>query len=809
MKPTEIQNRLGGSPAGAGGFPLCALALAAILMMGGVVAGFGQAPAAPPEPAKPAEQAKPAEKATDNKQPPPPAENAGKTIGGYLVHQEIELGGRIVVDKTGSEPMWATMVNQVSGFRVLNQFIDMHSLNPSKTPIFDTLTSSSFGYGGDPYDVSRLNFSKGRWYAFAGSFRRDRQYFDYNLLVNSLLTTFTPTQPVLVPEPNSLHPFNTVRRNTDVLVTILPLSIVSFRAGYNLGTHEGPTLSTYHGGGDVQLNQWFRNSLDSYIGGVDFKVAKRTTLSYDQFYTFYKGDSSNQLYGANYVLANGSPVSLGVNVLGGTTTCGSKAGNNTPSTIGTWIENGIVNPYCSLTITQNEVSPTRTSFPVEQLRFSSHYWDKITFNGRYLYSGGTTNINSFNETFNGFSSRTDVRQTIETGAGRNGKFADNKRINNNGDFGVEAELTKNISVSDVFNYWNMRTSGSSIYNVQTWTGTNGSITPPVPATSALTPLNDPTITVTAPTTIATAFLNHKNIGNTVLGTVIVIPQFKFTAGWRFNNRNITDPGDDLTWHQNWLLLGGVVQPSRAFRLNVNYDLMDSNSANSSTPANTFTREAPNKIYQTLIRASVIPTKWLNLSLTFNDYEARNNDPLVNHSAHNRGFSFGTQIIPMETLSVDISYGYDSSYSVTDLCYAFTPNPNAPLPTGAVNAGTCTTGNSPNGSSSLYLGNGYYNVPANYFYGAINYAPGKYVRLLGGANYNHLGGSAEQLNPLMVPGAISSEGVSPFADVQVNVAKQWIWHGNWTHESYQEADGPGPAARSFHGELLTLGVRWTF
>ena len=641
MKPTEIQNRLGGPPRGAGGFPLCALALAAILAICG--AGFGQAP---PEPAKPAEQAKPAEKATDKKQPPP-GEAAGKTIGGYLVHQEIELGGRIVVDKTGSEPMWATMVNQVSGFRVLNEFIDMHSLNPSKTPIFDTLTTSSFGYGGDPYDVSRLNFSKGRWYAFAGSFRRDRQYFNYNLLANSLLTTFTPTQPVLVPEPDSLHLFNTVRRNTDVLVTILPLSIVSFRAGYNHGTHEGPSLTTLKGGGDVQQNQWFRNSLDSYVGGIDVKVAKRTTLSYDQFYTFYRGDSSNQLYGANYVIANGTPVSLGVDMLAGTTTCGSKAGTNTPATIGPYIQNGIINPYCSLTSTQSEVAPTRTSFPVEQLRFSSHYWNKVAFNGRYLYSGGTTNINSFNETFNGFNSRTDIRQTIETGAGRNGKYADNKRINNNGDFSAEAELTNRLSISDVFNYWNMRTAGSTINTVQTWTGTSGSITPPIPATSALTPLNDPTITVTAPTNLGTGALNHKNIGNTVLGTVIVIPQFKFTAGWRFNNRNITEPGVDLTWHQNWLLLGGVVQPSRAFRLNVNYDLMNSNSANSSTPANTFTREAPNKIYQTLIRASVIPTKWLNLSMTFNDYEARNNDPLVNHSAHDRGFSFGTQISAME------------------------------------------------------------------------------------------------------------------------------------------------------------------
>ena len=196
----------------------------------------------------------------------------------------------------------------------------------------------------------------------------------------------------------------------------------------------------------------------------------------------------------------------------------------------------------------------------------------MAFNGRYLYSGGTTNINSFNETFTGFS-RGNLRQTIETGAGPNGKYADNKRINNNGDFSAEAELTNRLSVSDVFNYWNMRTSGSTINTVQTWTGTSGSITPPIPATSALTPLNDPTITVTAPSNSGTAFLNHKNIGNTIMATVSATPQVKIFGGWRFNNRNITDPGDDLTWHQNWLLVGGVVQPSRAMRFNINYDLM--------------------------------------------------------------------------------------------------------------------------------------------------------------------------------------------------------------------------------------------
>src|ERR1017187_2704786 len=59
------------------------------------------------------------------------------------------------------------------------------------------------------------------------------------------------------------------------------------RAGYNHGTHEGPTFTTQHGGGDVQLSQWFRNASDTYTGGVDVNVARRTTLSYDQFFVLY------------------------------------------------------------------------------------------------------------------------------------------------------------------------------------------------------------------------------------------------------------------------------------------------------------------------------------------------------------------------------------------------------------------------------------------------------------------------------------------------------------------------------------------
>ncbi|MGA8727303.1 MAG: hypothetical protein WB608_01025 [Terracidiphilus sp.] len=804
---TRASRCLGGSPAGASISRLCTLTLVAAMASGPAMIGFAQTT---PDAAKPAKQV------TETKAPAAPGP---KIIGGYAVHQEIELGGRIVANQSGSDAMWATMVNQSTGMRVLSHTLEMHSLNPSKTPFFNTLTSSSFGYGGDPYDVSYLNLSKGRIYDFAGSFRRDRNYFDYNLLANSLLSNATPATPVLVPQPDSLHIFNTVRRNTDTLVTLLPLSRVSFRAGFNHGTNEGPTLSTLHGGGDVQLSQWFRNSLDTYTGGVDVKLAKRTTLSYDQFYAFYKGDTSFQLAPTPFKLSNGTPVSLGVDVLTGpTVTCGTGA-NKTENVV-----NGIANPFCSGTTTQSEVAPMRTSFPTEQLRFASHYWDAISMNGRVTYSGGTTNVNSFNETFigNGRASACPPgvsscveRQEIETGAGANGQFAHNKRINVNADYGLEAELSKNVSITDAFNFWDFRIPSFSAY-------TEAKLVGPTATTSMLTPLTSGTLTSLVSPATFSDFLSQQNTGNTVMGIVTVTPEVKVSGGWRFNDRQITFNGDPtFDWHQNWLLLGGVVQPSHAFRLNVNYDIMHSKSANSNTMSNTYTREAPNVINDLRLRMTVIPAKWINFAVTGNDYSAKNDDPLVNHFAHNHDISFAAQVIPTETLSLDFNYAYDDVFSTTDLCYVYLPTATAPLPPGATNAGTCVysptnpggsptpPGVTPASTTILYLGNGYYNAPETFFSGTLSYTPAKYFRFNGGVSLNYQGGQAEQLNPLMVPGALNSKVVTPFTDLLVKIAPQWAWHGNWIHHAYTEAGGPGPAPRNFHGDVITLGVQYAF
>ena len=182
-KQTESPKCLGGSPAGVR-FRLSALTLAAILASCGAVSGFGQAQPDAAKPAKPVSEKKPA------------AEEPDKKVGNYLVHQSIELGGRYTTT-SGSQAMWATLVNQGSGGRILGQSLEMHSTDPSKTHFFDTLSTNTSGYGGDPYDVSYFKMSKGRIYDFAGSFRRDRNFFDYNLLANSLLSTSTAATPAL------------------------------------------------------------------------------------------------------------------------------------------------------------------------------------------------------------------------------------------------------------------------------------------------------------------------------------------------------------------------------------------------------------------------------------------------------------------------------------------------------------------------------------------------------------------------------------------------------------------------------------
>jgi hypothetical protein len=487
------------------------------------------------------------------------------------------------------------------------------------------------------------------------------------------------------------------------------------------------------------------------------------------------------------------------------------------------VVNGISNPFCNQTITQSQAQPTRTQFPTEQLRFSSHYWNNAAMNVHLAYSGGTSNVNGFNESFNGLLTRTMLRQQIDTGGlNSTGRLAQNKRINVNGDYSFDATLTPWLSVSDTVNYWDYRIPGHTILVSQIWDNTPFTTGGPPPVPSASLNVNTPLSSLHNYTTTTESFgyVGHKNLMNTALASFTVLPEFKLSAGWRFNNREIKVADDPtLAWHQNGALFGAVIQPSRAVRVNVNAETMMSDSANSETQTNTYTRLAPNSTYRIQGRAVIAPRSWINLAISANDFHGVNNDPLVNHTEYARGVSFAAQFIPAETVSLDFEYAHDVVFSQTDLCYVFTATANASVPAGAANAGTCvrTPGN-PTANSTLYLGYGTYNAPSDFYLAAFNYAPSKKFRFNGGFRMTALGGTAELLNPYNPTGALSSNTVSPFADLRVAVGPGWEWHGNWQHHGYSE-DGPSGGnggvpgsltpSREFSGEVVTLSVVYAF
>ena len=134
---------------------------------------------------------------------------------GYTLHETIDLGGRIA-NVNGSGAMYDTLVNLQSGPRVMGETFELRALPGKKDSPFDTLSAISSGFGGDPNNFAKLGFHKGNVYEFSGLFRRDRQYFDYDLLGNPNIPsgqTITGSNSFAWPQAKqSPILFNTVRR---------------------------------------------------------------------------------------------------------------------------------------------------------------------------------------------------------------------------------------------------------------------------------------------------------------------------------------------------------------------------------------------------------------------------------------------------------------------------------------------------------------------------------------------------------------------------------------------------------------------
>ncbi len=284
--------------------------------------------------------------------------SAGRTEGNYTVQQSIEFGYRDSMIG-GNLNNYNTFENLSSGLRLFDYTLNMRSINHQGL-FFDNLSFSNFGYGGDPNDVSRLHIDKNKWYDFRAMFRRDKDFWNYNLLANPLNPAVSPIPNAAI--TNSPQALDLSRRMQDYDLTLFPQSRLRFRLGYSRNVDDGPASTTVEGGTEPLLSESVNYITNSYRMGVDYRGLSKTTLSFDEMLTYSAIDNSATDKNLSYQLSNGTPVDLGL-VFVGTTPCANPITNatTTPPT---------VTSNCNGYLSYSQIQNPRSSFPDGALQLS-------------------------------------------------------------------------------------------------------------------------------------------------------------------------------------------------------------------------------------------------------------------------------------------------------------------------------------------------------------------------------------------------------------------------------------------------------
>lgn len=646
----------------------------------------------------------------------------GKIWGSYQANQSAEFGGRIT-GISGNENVYNTFVNLHDGPRLLDYTLSLRSLT-GQGSLFDSLYLTNFGYGGDPLDLTRLRIQKNKKYDFSGSFRRDVSYFNYNTVVNPLNygpnVSFIPGTTTINPLPfnafttvswnNALHLLNTRRKMGELNLTIAPESPIRLRLGWNRNYNRGPSFSSFHEGTDIQLFQDWANRQDEYHAGVDVRLAPRTTLSYDQYYTY--GTVNTNFVDGNvglYFINSVSPanaVDIGAiyyPYYGQPCTNVSVSPTNvvTPTNCGIW------GSY-------TRVGPSKVTTPTEQLSFTSNYWKKLDISAVGTYSSATSRINNYLE-----QGRTLVARNGELGFENSGPTR-TRRIMTDGDFGLTYHINDSWAISDKFNWYYYRIPGK-------WNSSETICFPSVggAATNVLTPFgfNGNTTCAGQPTvpgivhvasspadftsTLFNRYIGERRIFNTTYLQWDPTRRFGAEVGFRYGDRNLTikdfdsstaitvgpavgarvpgtkttatDEVSQETIHSYAALVGIKARPTDEWLINADGEFV-SNS-------NQFEPIAPRNQQRVKVRSSY-RMRWGTIAGSLNALENRNSVIALNpdgtnafpssainprHQDHYRAYTFGFTTNMDKKLAVDFGYSYNDIFSSSGTCLMVSGN----------------------------------------------------------------------------------------------------------------------------------------
>ncbi len=785
-------------------------------------------------------------------------EQKGIDQDNYNIKQSVEFGYRFT-DLNGSQETYDTMVNLQSGFRLSGFTTEMRSLDQHAT-FFDRLYFSNFGYGGDPNDVSQLRISKNKWYSFNAMFRKDQNYWDYSLLANPLNPPTAPANapsnfnPILNAPLNvqgtsivgvSPHGFYTRRNMQNYGLTILPDSKVRFRLGYDQTAVYGPGFSTLHQGTEQYLLENDSMHTNQYRLGVDFRFVPRTTISYDQIWTYYKDDpglsDTNQQFSPGASLP---PVDLGVSF---------NVGANQPCSK-TFQSDGIVNPTCSAYSSYFSHYQTRIHSPTEKVTMQSTYFKNVDLAGMFSYTGGDLNVYNYQQNFTGLESRTNLSNYAESGP------TQGRHVATFADFGATWHLTHDVTIVDSFHYSSWKEpaqyaasqcsyfSSSLIVPVNIFSPTATlpvTCAPPASGILDATPVHSTSSGADASLNLDSNFLKQENLTNTIEVRIDISPKVGVYVGYEYRHRVIADnfyntlsavyfpnnaargncalaegvlpigctlngdgsisyvepisplgPPGVTDINENHSVLGAWARPTQKLRFSFDADIMSAN--------NTFTTYSPLSYQEFRVKADYKAASWVSVSGNISIYNSQNNVTNVNGFGHNRSYGFSVQLQPTEKFSLDLGYNYNSIYSQLLICFTATGSepglPACPGVTGLVQ------------QLSPYS--------SNVNTGFIDFSWNVLSRLTlhGGANLSGASGSDLNLAPLSpvptsVAGSLNSQWYQPYGGADYRIAKRWTGRAMWDYYGYHENATAAYqniyAPRNFRGNLVMLSLRYAF
>jgi hypothetical protein len=729
---------------------------------------------------------------TASPNPGPPAEPEGVTGGGYLIHSSGDVGYRST-DVTGSGDMYDTLVNLQGGPRIFDQTLSMQSLDHQGL-LFDDLYMTSFGWGGDPNNALRLRADKNKWYNFVGSFRRDQNFSDYDLLANPLNPPpHSPSTPwgstPSIPALNSPHLFATTRRMTDVDLTLLPQSRVSFRLGFSHNDMTGPSYSSIHEGTEALLLQNWNTSLNSYRFGVDWRAAPRTVISYDQFFDYYKGDTDYQLASfAPALLSTGTPVELGLSI---------DTANKFPCAVPTGQtslinSSGVLtNNTCSAYFNYSRNQRIRTSTPTERLSMRSNNIQRLELIASFSYSAADMST-PLDENFAGLITRTHTLAFNGTGT------ASANRISDVLDAEATLHLTQHLRLIEKFYFWAYRIPQNG-----NLTETDNDCTVTTNCT-LLTPLSATTPTTT-PNAILSSFNQTWKRSQTELAWDIskkVGAHIGYRYGDRdFNHFNDYAPGDldHFVGLEKTAIFGLWARPTHALRLNFDLEHTNFNGV--------FVRMSPRKVSRYRFQTTYTPRPWAVLGGSVNILQQSNDDAQVQYLGHNQNYGLTASLAPRERFGLDLAYNFNSVTQNALICFNDTPPPGVTLPFVAnANNNNCAG----NDTANNLMASSYYTNHTNFGMAAVRFKPVKRVTANIGYSITSVDGSAPQFNILQPLGSLQYTYQQPLANLSVDIGRKLAYNMGWNYYQYGEGSFVGPTApRYFHANSLTESLRYTF